>query len=73
MATKKRARIEYSDPEVLNPPGVCLRDDGVYRRRVGWPQRPELLNEWELANLGPAGEDRRLRPGEREKIGTRGT
>lgn len=47
----RRPKVAYIDPEVLNEPGKCLHDDGIYRRRVGWADRPELLTAEEIATL----------------------
>ncbi len=51
----RRARPVHVDPLALPPPGRCLRADGVYRRRMGWPQQPALLTELEVQQVFEAG------------------
>ena len=47
----KRVRVVYVDPREMHAPGRCLRCDGIYRRRAGWPQAPRVLDEDEVAAL----------------------
>lgn len=70
----RRAKVEYIDPDIMNPPGKCLRDDGIYRRRNGLPDRPDVLTPGEIARLRPGTltprvteADRAMRPGRYNK------
>lgn len=70
--TARRGRVQRSDPLAMHPPGRCLRCDGVYRRRMGWPQDTRPLDEYEVRALPLTHLERRLRPGEAEEsFGTR--
>ena len=67
MSAPKRAKVTYIDPLDLPQPGRCLRADGIYRARMGWPQQPALLTEDEVAQVRAAGMDvPRQRPGDRQ-------
>lgn len=66
----RRKATAYIDPRVLHAPGVCLYDDGVYRRRHRLPDRPERLTAEEVAGMDPAlldpyetDADRAMQPG----------